>query len=41
MEKQGEKLTEVMLNLQQTQSKQLEMMTSFMGSLLEAIKDKK
>lgn len=34
MEKQGEKLTEVMLNLQQTRSKQLEMMTSFMGSLL-------
>ena len=41
MEKQGEKLTEFIQGMQQTQRKQLEMITSFMGSLLETIKDKK
>ena len=41
MEKQGEKLTEFIQGMQQTQSKQLEMITSFMGSLLETLKDKK
>ena len=41
IEKQGEKLTEIMQRLQQNQSKQLNMVAFFMGSLLEAIKDKK
>jgi len=41
IEKQGEKLTKIMQGLQQNQSKQLEMVASFMGSLVEAIKDKK
>lgn len=41
IEKQGEKLTAVMEGMQQNHGKQLEMMASFMGSLLEAIKDKK
>ena len=38
---QGEKLTEIMQGLQENESKQLEMVASFMGSLVEAIKDKK
>lgn len=41
IEKQGEKLAEIMRGLQENQSKQLEMVASFMGSLVEAIKDKK
>ena len=41
IEKQGKKLTEIMQGLQENQSKQLEMVVSFMGSLVEAIKDKK
>lgn len=41
IEKQGKKLTAVMEGMQQNHGKQLEMMASFMGSLLEAIKDKK
>ena len=41
IEKQGEKLAAVMEGMQQNHSKQLEMMASFMCSLLEAIKDKK
>ena len=41
IEKQGEKLTVVMEGMQQNHGKQLEMMASFMGSLLEALKDKK
>ncbi|PFX32616.1 hypothetical protein AWC38_SpisGene2552 [Stylophora pistillata] len=41
IEKQGEKLTEIMQGLQENQSKQLEMVASFMGSPVEAIKDKK
>lgn len=41
IEKQGEKLTAVMEGMQQNHGKQLEMMASFMGSLLEAIKDKR
>ena len=41
IEKQGKKLTEIMQGLQENQSKQLEMEASFMGSLVEAIKDKK
>ena len=41
IERQGEKLTAVMEGMQQNHGKQLKMMASFMGSLLEAIKDKK
>ena len=41
IEKQGEKLTAVMEGIQQNHRKQMEMMASFMGSLLEAIKEKK
>lgn len=41
IEKQGEKLTAYMEGMQQNHGKQLEMMASFMGSPLEAIKDKK
>ena len=41
IEKQGEKLMEIMQGLQENQSKQLEMVASFLGSLVEAIKDKK
>ena len=41
IEKQGEKLMEIMQGLQENQSKQLEMVASFMGSLVGAIKDKK
>lgn len=41
IEKQGKQLTEIMQGLQGNQSKQLEMVASFMGSLVEAIKDKK
>ena len=41
IERQGEKLTAVMEGMQQNHGKQLDMMASFMGSLLEAIKDKK
>ena len=37
IEKQGEKLTEIMQGLQENQSKQLEMVASFMDSLEEAI----
>ena len=40
IEMQGEKLTAVMEGMQQNHGKQLEMMASFMGSLLEAIKEK-
>ena len=40
IEKQGEKLTEIIQGLQENQSKQLEMVASFIGSLVEAIKDK-
>ena len=40
IEKQGKKLTEIMQGLQENQSKQLEMVASFMGSLVEAIKEK-
>ena len=41
IEKQGENLTAFMEGKQQNHGKQLEMIASFMGSLLEAIKDKK
>ena len=41
IEKQGEKLTAVMESIQQNHGKQMEMMASFMGSLLEAMKEKK
>ena len=41
IEKQGKKLTAFMEGMQQNHNRQLEMMTSFMGSPLEAIKDKK
>ena len=41
IEKQGESLTAFMEGKQQNHGKQLEMIASFMGSLLEAIKDKK
>ena len=40
IEKQGKKLAEIMQGLQENQSKQLEMVASFMGSLVEAIKEK-
>lgn len=41
IEKRGEKLMEIMQGLQENQSKQLEMVASFVCSLVEAIKDKK
>ena len=41
IEKQGENLTAFMEGKQQNHGKQLEMIASFMGPLLEAIKDKK
>ena len=40
IKKQDKKLTEIMQDLQENQSKQLEMVASFMGSLVEAIKEK-
>lgn len=41
IKKQSEKLREIMQGLQENQSKQLEMVASFIGSQVEAIKDKK
>ena len=41
IERQGEKITSFMEGMQQNHGKQLEMLASFMGSPLEAIKDEK